>query len=91
MLSEGKDNRDITIKCLQAQLVEKVQILVDNRLMKPPRVDEGEPSREKSRGSRDRPRKTRREKQHEFRVDLESQGNNRYVASSKRRVPPRQA
>ncbi|GFZ08917.1 hypothetical protein Acr_20g0007250 [Actinidia rufa] len=50
LLPEGEDSRDITIKRLQAQLDEMKQILVDNKLMKQPRIDKGEPSRGKSRG-----------------------------------------
>ncbi|GFS40079.1 hypothetical protein Acr_00g0066590 [Actinidia rufa] len=75
LLPEGEDGRDITIKRLQAQLTEMAQILVDNKLIKPPRMDEGEPSMEKSGGVRDLPSRTHKDKRHESHVDLESQGD----------------
>ena len=83
LLPEGGDRRDITIKRLRAQLAEMVQILVDIRLMKPPQIEEGEPSRGRPGELRDPPRRTRREKRHESHVDLESKGDTKFVASSK--------
>ncbi|GFY88833.1 hypothetical protein Acr_06g0007730 [Actinidia rufa] len=91
LLSEGEDDWDITIKRLQAQLAKMAHILVDNRLMKPPRIDEGEPSKGKFGGIRDPPHGTRREKRHESRIDLESQGDSRSMESSKRSASLRQA
>ena len=35
LLPRGENDRDITIYCLQRQLAELTQIMVDNRLMKP--------------------------------------------------------
>ncbi|GFZ08745.1 hypothetical protein Acr_20g0005530 [Actinidia rufa] len=81
LLLEGGDSRDITIKRLQAQLVERTQIMVDNKLMKPPQIEEGEPSKGRPRDLRDPPRRT--EKRHESHADLESKGDSKSVASSK--------
>ena len=36
LLPEGEDNKDLTIKCLENQLAQLAQILVDNNLMRPP-------------------------------------------------------
>ena len=77
LLPECEDTRNVTIKRLQVQLTKMAQILVDNRLMKPPRMDEGEPSRGKSRGPRNPPCGTHWEKQHESRVDLDNQDDSR--------------
>ena len=86
MLPKGEDSRDITIKRLQTELAKMAQILVDNRLMKLPQITEGEPSKGRPGGLRDSPRGTRKEKRHESHVDLESQGDSKFVVSSKRRV-----
>ena len=41
LILKGEDSQDITIKCLHTQLVELTQILIDNKLIKPPQIDEG--------------------------------------------------
>ena len=87
LLLESEDNQDITIKRLQAQLATMAQVLVDNRLMKPPQGNE-EPSRGKSGDQRDLPHGVQRQKQQESRVDLKGQDDSKSGASSKRRVSP---
>ena len=94
MLLQGGDSQDITIKRLQAQLAKMAYILIDNRLMKPPQTAKGKPSRGRSRGIRrfgglrDPTCGACKEKQHESQFNLESQGNNKSMALSKRRVSP---
>ena len=56
LLPEIEDSRDITIKHLQNQLAKMAQILVDNKLMKPDQVAEGEPSEGRSKRKKDPPR-----------------------------------
>ncbi|GFY95372.1 hypothetical protein Acr_10g0007570 [Actinidia rufa] len=58
------------------QLAELAQILVDNRLMKPPRIDEGDPSRGKFGGAKDPLRGTCREKRHESRETHQPKSRN---------------
>ena len=62
LLPEGEDCRDLTIKLLQAQLVEMTQIMVENQLMKPPLLDGEGPSRARSGVQRDPPHESRKEK-----------------------------
>ena len=62
LLPKGGDNWDITIKRLQAQMAEMTRILVDNILTKLPQIVEVGPSKGRSGGLKDPPRKARKEK-----------------------------
>ena len=80
---EGEDDQDITIERLQAQLMEMVHILVDNQLMKPSQMNDGEPSKVRSGAVGDPLVGACQEKQCNTRVELESHGDNMYEVSSK--------
>ncbi|GFS40078.1 hypothetical protein Acr_00g0066580 [Actinidia rufa] len=51
LLLERGDSQDITIKCLQNQLAEMAQILVDNKLIKLAQAVEEGPSKDRTKGS----------------------------------------
>ncbi|GFZ21626.1 hypothetical protein Acr_29g0007880 [Actinidia rufa] len=70
LLPEGRDDRDITIGRLQAQLTEMAQILVDNRLMGPLQVDNVQSSRARSGGAGDPPMGTHKERRRGASEDL---------------------
>ena len=72
LLPKGENYRDLNIKRPQAQLAEMTQIVVKNRLMKPPLVDGEGPSKARSRVLRNPLREPRKKKRHEVHVDLES-------------------
>ncbi|GFZ11325.1 hypothetical protein Acr_22g0007230 [Actinidia rufa] len=83
---EGGDSWDITIKHLQNQLAEMAQLLVDNKLTKPAQVTKEGPSEGSSKRLKDPPREVRKGSDVNPNVDLESQTDSKFVASSKRRV-----
>ncbi|GFY86367.1 hypothetical protein Acr_05g0000060 [Actinidia rufa] len=87
----ARDDRDVTIGRLQAQLTQMAQILVDNRLMGPVQADNIQSSRMKSGGEGAQPMRMQRERQPVTRSELESHGDNRTEASSKRKSPPHQS
>ncbi|GFZ01188.1 hypothetical protein Acr_14g0008230 [Actinidia rufa] len=88
-LSPGaRDDRDVTIGRLQAQLMQMAQILVDNRLMGPDQADSIQSSRIKSGGVEAQPVRMQRERRPVARPEPESQGDNRTEASSKRKSSP---
>ncbi|GFZ00158.1 hypothetical protein Acr_13g0015570 [Actinidia rufa] len=88
-LSPGaRDDRDVTIGRLQAQLTQMAQILVDNRLMGPDQADSVQSSRIKSGGVEAQPVRMQRERRPVARSELESHGDNRTEASSKRKSSP---
>ncbi|GFY88483.1 hypothetical protein Acr_06g0004230 [Actinidia rufa] len=86
LLPEGEDNRDITIKRLQAQLAEMAQIMIDNSLMKPLQIEGVEPSRARSMGLKDPTRRAKKDKQHESHVDLDSQNDSKSMKARRRDV-----
>ncbi|GFZ04686.1 hypothetical protein Acr_17g0002580 [Actinidia rufa] len=88
-LSPGaRDDRDVTIGRLQAQLMQMAQILVDNRLMGPDQADSIQSSRIKSGGVEAQPVRMHRERRPVARSEPESHGDNRTEASSKRKSSP---
>ncbi|GFZ02352.1 hypothetical protein Acr_15g0009600 [Actinidia rufa] len=84
----ARDDRDVTIGRLQAQLTQMAQILVDNWLMGPDQADNIQSSRIKSGGEKAQPMRMQRERRPVTRSEPESHGDNRTEASSKRKSPP---
>ncbi|GFS42836.1 pleckstrin homology (PH) domain-containing protein [Actinidia rufa] len=84
----GRDDRDITIGRLQAQLMQIAQFLVDNRLMRPVQVDNIQSSRARSGGEEALPMRTQKERRPVARSKSESHGDNRTEVSSKRKSLP---
>ncbi|GFS38479.1 hypothetical protein Acr_00g0057730 [Actinidia rufa] len=73
----GRDDRDVTIGRLQAQLTQMAQILVDNRLMGPVQADSIQSSRARSGGEGALPMRTQKERRPVARSEPESHGDNR--------------
>ncbi|GFY82876.1 hypothetical protein Acr_02g0011160 [Actinidia rufa] len=84
----ARDDRDVTIGRLQAQLTQMAQILVDNRLMGLVQADSIQSSKMKSRGEGAQPMRMQRERRPITRSEPESHGDNRTEASSKQKSPP---
>ncbi|GFZ08576.1 hypothetical protein Acr_20g0003840 [Actinidia rufa] len=59
---EGRDDRDVIIGRLQAQLMQMAQILVDNQLMQPDQTDNIQSSKARSRGEGALPMRTQKER-----------------------------
>ncbi|GFY85504.1 hypothetical protein Acr_04g0002420 [Actinidia rufa] len=88
-LSPGaRDDRDVTIGRLQAQLTQMAQILVNNRLMGPVQADNIQSSKIRLRGEGAQPMRIQRERQPVMRSEPESHGDNRTEVSSKQKSPP---
>ncbi|GFY94695.1 hypothetical protein Acr_10g0000800 [Actinidia rufa] len=85
---EGRDDRDITIGRLQAQLTQMAQILVDNQLMGPIQVDNIQSSRARSGGAGGPLMGTHKERRPSAHAELESHGDNRTEVSCKRKSSP---
>ncbi|GFZ05420.1 hypothetical protein Acr_17g0009920 [Actinidia rufa] len=90
---EGRDDQDVTIGRLQAQLIQMAQILVDNRLMEPVQADNVQSFRAKLEGSRGPLMGTQRERQPCMQPEHESHDDNRTEVSRldlpKKFIPPR--
>ena len=82
----GRDERDITIGRLQAQLTQMAQILIDNQLMEPAQAEEVQSSKARSGRAEAQPVKTQREKRPAVQSEPESHGDNRIDVSSKRKA-----
>ena len=83
LLPEKGVRRDITIKCLQTQLLEMAQILVDNKLMKPTQVVEDGSSTDRTKGLNLPPRESQNKKQHRPHVSLDNRSDRKSTSSSK--------
>ncbi|GFZ14402.1 hypothetical protein Acr_24g0005920 [Actinidia rufa] len=81
----GRDDRDVTIGQLQAQLTQMAQILVDNRLMGPIQADNLQSSKARSEGAGGPPMGTQRERQPGVQPKRERHDDNRTEVSSKRK------
>ncbi|GFZ15662.1 hypothetical protein Acr_25g0000710 [Actinidia rufa] len=84
----GRDDRDVMIGRLQAQLTQMAQILVDNRLMGPVQADNIQSSKTRSGGEGALPMRTQKERRPIARSEPESHRDNRTEVSSKRKSSP---
>ncbi|GFY97770.1 hypothetical protein Acr_12g0003110 [Actinidia rufa] len=87
----GRDDWDVTIGRLLAQLTQMAQILVDNRLMEPVQADNVQSSRARSKGAEGPPMGTQKERQPDMQPEHESHDDNRTEVLSKRKSSTHQS
>ena len=79
---------DITIERLQRQLTELMQIMVDNRLMRPAETATPRQTKGRIKEPTVPPREGRDKKQHKMHVSLDNRTDSKTMKTSKRRGSP---